>query len=414
MTPGTSRVTRLFWSSSDQALSSLSNLFLSVLVARAATAAEFGAFALAFAVYQLGLGLSRAVTGEPTLIRFGDDRSRGAASAAIASGWVIGLAGAAAVGVLALVIPAFWATLALMAIGFPVLMLVDAARYGEFARSRPSRAFVIDAVWIVAQGAMLLVLWSVGLWSAPTVVLSWVVGSAFALVVVVVWHRALPGPLTGLRWLRDNRDLSGRFAAEYLAISGVQQSVVFFSVIFAGLTASGAIRGGQVVLGPLSIFTMGFAVVALPALSRLARSGRFDRLRNRSVMVSAVLSGATLAYGAVVLVIPDSLGEAALGASWQIGAALLPVLILQLLTSNVSYGATSGLRALQLARRSLILRWSTAPFIVAAVAVGAWQGGAFGAVLAAVIGGAVQAVAWWTTFLVSLRQTGRGNEEAPA
>lgn len=404
MTAGPSRAVRLVWSSSDQALSSLSNLLLSVLVARAAGEAEFGAFALGFAVYQLGLGLSRAVTGEPTLIRHSDDGATGSTVSAVASGWVVGVGGAAVLIVLAALIPAFWVTFALLAVGFPVLMLVDAARYGAFAQTRPAQAFRIDAVWILAQAAILLGIWALDLWSAPAIVASWVGGSAFALGYALFCLRAIPTPLQGLRWLRRNRDLSARFAAEYFAISGVQQSVVFFSVVFAGLTASGAIRGGQVVLGPLSIFTMGFAVVALPSLSRLARSHRYDRLRSRSVVISALLATVTLAYGAVVLTVPASLGQAVLGASWATGAQLLPLLILQLLVSNLSYGATSGMRAMQLARRSLILRWSTAPLIVAAIVYGAWQGGASGAVLAAVIGSSAQAIAWWITFVISLRQ----------
>ena len=60
---------RASWSFGDQALSSLTNFALAVVVARAVTAEEFGAFGLAFSAYLLVLGLVRAVTAEPLLVR---------------------------------------------------------------------------------------------------------------------------------------------------------------------------------------------------------------------------------------------------------------------------------------------------------------------------------------------------------
>ena len=54
----------------DQGLSAPSNLLLSVMVARSATASACGAFAVAFLVYSLVLGFSRALIGQPLQIGF--------------------------------------------------------------------------------------------------------------------------------------------------------------------------------------------------------------------------------------------------------------------------------------------------------------------------------------------------------
>jgi hypothetical protein len=62
------RMRRRVLTMSDQAVSSLSNILAAVLVARAFDSPEpFGAFGLAIVVYQLVLGVNRALVGEPLL-----------------------------------------------------------------------------------------------------------------------------------------------------------------------------------------------------------------------------------------------------------------------------------------------------------------------------------------------------------
>lgn len=401
-------MSRLFWSSSDQALSSLANLFLSILVARTAGTLEFGAFAICFAIYQLGLGLSRAVTGDPTLIRHSDKKLRPDARAIVSSGLAVGVLGLVVTLSLSLLMTDFVMIFVLMAVGFPILMMVDAGRYLEFAQDRPQRAFAIDAVWLGCQIALIGLSSLSGANSTLTILAYWIAGSLAALTYICFTRSFWPSPVRGYKWLTENRDLSARFAGEYVAISGVQQSVVFFSFVFGGLNASAGIRSGQVLLGPLSILSMGFSVVALPSLSRISRQKNSSKLIRRSILISSALSLVTVSYALLASLIPDAWGSSILGESWPAGAALLLPLTLQLLASNISYGATAGLRAMELARTSLVLRWSTAPFVAAAVVVGASAGGAQGAIYAAAAGGFVQSVAWWVTYIISARRFSKG------
>src|SRR4051794_32125122 len=63
---------RLSWSTADQGVSSAGNLLLSICVARGVSVREFGGFGVAFAVYLVVLGVTRALAGEPALLRSGD------------------------------------------------------------------------------------------------------------------------------------------------------------------------------------------------------------------------------------------------------------------------------------------------------------------------------------------------------
>lgn len=396
------RIRKVAWASLDQGLSSFSNLLVSVFAARAGDVEAFGVFAVFFTVYQFGLGASRALVGEPTLVRFSghgkpeSSRARGTLGAS----FVLGLVGSAACLLLWAIFRDHSEIFLIAAIGFPVLMLADGVRYIEFAARRPHVAAMLDLMWLIIQVvAYVLIILNLGA-SVSAVILSWVVGAATLVLAYGVAERAYPSVKLGVAWLASNRDLAGRFFTEYLAISGVQQSVVYFSVVFAGVSAAGAIRGAQVATGPLSIFSMGVAVVALPALVARTRVANASvRLRRLSFLVSLALFVVTAAYALMVLALPDQLGTALLGASWHDASGLIPLVLLQLAVSNLAYGATAGLRAMQEARLSLRLRLTTLPIALGAVIVGAWLGGPAGALVGAILGGSVQLVSWWSAYL---------------
>ena len=61
---------RASWNVIDQALSSLSNLALSVLVARSVDSEAYGAFTVSFAVYSMAVLCSRALVSQPLMVRF--------------------------------------------------------------------------------------------------------------------------------------------------------------------------------------------------------------------------------------------------------------------------------------------------------------------------------------------------------
>src|SRR5258706_8241603 len=63
-------VSRMGWSLADQALTSLTNFALGIVVARSVGPSDFGAFSLAFATYLAMLNASRAVATQPLLIRY--------------------------------------------------------------------------------------------------------------------------------------------------------------------------------------------------------------------------------------------------------------------------------------------------------------------------------------------------------
>src|SRR4051812_2323833 len=68
--PSGGNARRALWTFADQALSSLTNFALTIVIARAVGADSFAAFALALLTFSFVIGLSRAMIGDPYVIRF--------------------------------------------------------------------------------------------------------------------------------------------------------------------------------------------------------------------------------------------------------------------------------------------------------------------------------------------------------
>lgn len=387
----------------DQAFSSLTNFALTVVVARSLDVEAFGAFMLAFSTYIVALNVSRALATEPFAVRFSGAseatwrRAAGQASGtALAAGVVMGSACLVA-GALR---PDGPLAPALNALGLvlPGLLLQDSWRFVFFAAKRGGAALLNDVSWALVLFPALVVLDAVGQRSVFSSVLAWGGAATVAAVVGALQSRVLPRPLQALVWYRAQRDLALRYLGEHATFSGAQQAALYGIGAVAGLPAVGAVRAARVVLGPLRVLYVGAQLMAIPAAAGLWRRDP-ARLVPRCAGLSAALAVAALAIGAALLLLPDSLGTALLGATWDTARDVLAPTGLALAGSGVLAGAFVGLRALGAAGTSLRSRIASSLTTLVAGVAGAALAGAPGAAWGFAVASAVGAAIWWRSLL---------------
>jgi O-antigen/teichoic acid export membrane protein len=392
---------RIVWTFADQALSSLTNAALAIVVARTVTDGDFGAFALAVLTYGFIVGLVRTFVGEPFVVRFtavGDaERRRGTAHA---TGAALSFGLLAAVGCLAaaaLVGGLTAATLTALALSLPGLMLQDTWRHLFFAAGRPAAATINDLVWTVLQFGLLGVLLAGGSDSLFLITLAWGVSASVAAAVGYLQTGIAPSPRATVSWVRETRDISVRLGLGYAINMGAINLVTYVIGGIVGLAAVGALRAAQTVLGPLNLLFAGFNSFILPMLSRAAAAG--ERLRRTAILGSAALAVVSSAWIALLVLMPPSLGQAILGDSWE-GAhrVMLPSGLL-LLAVGLVLGASNSLVALS--RSDLMLRVTTvqAPAMLLLGGLGAWRGGVVAAAYGVAIAQAIGVSFCWFLFL---------------
>ena len=176
-----------------------------------------------------------------------------------------------------------------------------------------------------------------------------------------------------------------RYLVEFVARNAAQSGAMYATAAFAGLAAAGALRGAQVVLGPLNMLNMG---VTSPAIAESVRIGRRSprRMMRAVELLGVALVVVCVAWGVVVYVLPDSVGEALLKRSWQPAHDVIPAYTVVMAASGMLTAATVGLRAMAAAKRSLRSRLVTGVLAVAGGTVGAATSGAVGAAPASLSG----------------------------
>lgn len=402
---------RVGWGMADQAISSLTNFALSAVVANLVGVDEFGAFGIAFIVYLLAIGASRAVSSEPLLVRYSgeiDDRFRRAVTRSTGSAFVVGALSGVVVVAIGVVLggPDRDALVPLGILLVP-LLVQDAYRHAFIAGGRADRAVENEIVWAIGQvigfAIVLLAPGSPPLWA---LVAAWAGGAALAALTAAIRLRCTPAPHLARRWWAEHRDVAPRFGLEFFARAGARQSTVFAVRGIVGLAGVAAIRGGQVLFGPVNVFLLGAPMVLVPEAVR-ARRRSTAALRRLTIRASMLLVGLAIVAGAAGMLLPDSIGELVLGDTWAEAKPLIPAQALLLASVAANSGTIAGIRALRDPARTFRVRLALIPIILGGGTIGAIVGGAAGSVVGLAIGNWIGAAMFALQFRRALSEEER-------
>lgn len=405
-------VKRAGWNVVDQVLSALSNVLLSVLVARTVDAGGFGAFSTAFLIFSAVIAFTRAVVGQPMQITFasaGSGELTAAVRHALGAAILVGMLSGVIVIATGFALPNQTGN-ALITLGLclPGLLLQDTCRICFFCSGRPHLAAAVDALWFVTEfGALALVLVA-GVHAVWPPIAVWGASAAISGAIGVRMLKALPRFSGAVRWALDQRRLTGYLLAEYIIGQGLIQVGILLVAVLGTSEGVGALRAAQVLLGPLSILVSAVFMFAVPEVSR--RPAMSWRWRKR--LSFGVASGMGLVTGlfcGLLLLIPDSLGNRLLGDTWR-GAAsvLIPMCVLSL-SASVATGPAAILYGMGKARTTFGINIVRAPLLIVFMSVGIKLHGAVGAAWALAATETVTLPAWF----LRVRQAARAASPSP-
>ncbi|CAM3354225.1 hypothetical protein NODU109028_13235 [Nocardioides dubius] len=393
---------RLSVVATDQAVSAASSLLVTLIAAQLLDVASFGLFGLIFICFVAAQGVIRAWVGEPTLLHH-DDALAGPGpmlSAAVALAAFVGV-------VLALAGAATWAWhaevgLSLLILGalMPGLTLQDYGRFLGFARHEPERALALDLLRV-----LLLVIGAAWVWWADAglvpLVLVWSGSGAVAGLLTLVHHRthlAVPS----VRWLRSTWTFSWRYMLSFAATQGSALATTIAIAGIAGAADLGAVRGVLLLTG---LFTMVQAAFMAAGVAEVAAAPDDRELVRRQARRGTVLMGViAAANGAVLLALPDGVGELILGDTWAGARTLFWPAALHLVALGMITGVRSALMGRRAIRVTMVIDVVSTTAMLAAVIVGVSVNGALGAWWALACLQVVVAVVWWLVYLAHMRR----------
>jgi O-antigen/teichoic acid export membrane protein len=396
---------RLGWAVADQAISSLTNFLVGFFVARSLGPTEFGAFSIAFATYLIALNASRGLATDALLVRYSGVRLSewrrgvaGSTATAISVGIIGGIA-CIALGILM----SGPTGLAFLALGMtmPGLLLQDSWRFAFFSAGRAGRAFANDC----ARALVLLVLIGLVIASGRSsefyFMLAWGASATIAALLGAVQARLLPQVHLAAEWLRKHRDLCSRYLAENLSVTAGTQLKFYGLAAVGGLAVVGALRASELLFGGVYVITQGIGLMAVPEAVRLLRQSTL-RLRQFSMLLSALAGGGAIVCGVALLAIPESLGQRLLHSSWAPASGLILPMTVFMAAFGMQMGAWAGVRALAAASRSLLSQGVGSALSLAGALLGAAAAGAIGAAWGIAAGAVLSTAFWWWQFRLGL------------
>ncbi|WP_091932136.1 hypothetical protein [Blastococcus sp. DSM 46786] len=345
----------------DQAISSASNMLLSVAIATGVSASVFGEFALIYSIYWLLLGGTRAAVLDPLLIT---QRNvlKGAPVHLVAavSATAVGAIGIP-VGLLLLATPLDLAW-AVFFLGLPVLLLQDALRYVGFLEQRPGRAVLLDGVWLVVMVVATVLALTEAISGTAAVLALWILGALLADVIGLVAFGIRREPVRLKARLKAMWPVSGPLLGDFALSSGSGQLTIFVLPLVAGTALLGQLKAAQVANGPLNITVAAASVICLPMVASAVESDAGRALRIGR-FASLALAGVAVVYGTALVLLPEGVGRALFGESWGSGW-LVAAVSLQMVLFGITHGALLAMRGSRNTKAALRVRIGVAPLAV--------------------------------------------------
>jgi len=350
---------RLIYGVASQGAASLSNLLLVLTLANTQTPVTVGQWSLAFAVLTLATTLARAAISTPVVLAGASDPARD-----VRGGFTLTVLASAVTATVLMLLALAGVTPTAIAAGVALSAFValpqDFLRYSWIARGKPRNALVLDTIWLLAQvvatGFYLLAQGT----SAVVITLLWGSGALAATLVGITLDPHARLSVQGARkYLAAHQTDARRLFGESLAVSLSISLQPFVVGALAGLAATGALRVAQSLFAPLTTLVAGLSPVVLRELSARFAANRSTKKVELSWQLG--LGALNLAYGAVLLLLPTSIGEGLTGSTWSLVSVLLLPLAVQALLRPPLTISTLSLRA---RRRLSLLQTSSWAFLI--------------------------------------------------
>ncbi|WP_462203543.1 hypothetical protein [Frankia sp. CcWB3] len=389
--------TNALWTIVDQVVSSGTNAAINFIIARRVDPTEFGAFAIAYTIFAIVVGLSRAAATAPLGISYAAAPAAFRAAARAASGLALVLGAVVGAGLMAVgsVLKGVVGTnLIAMGVVMPALLVQDAWRYTSFAQGRPLRAVVNDLVWAAGMGVGIVLLAIGGpeaaiggraaAGGAPVMVLVWGAAAALAAVVGIGQHRVWPAPRRALAWFAGHRETTGFMTAEFVTVQGAQQTSILIIAGIGSPSLVGALRGLQTLLAPTTNLAVALMSLAIPEFAR-RRGAPARRIIRAAYAVSALVVASSVLWTLIFLILPDDSGAALLGDTWSQTRELLLLAMIAQAGPALSVGPVAVLYAFGRTRLTFWINLFFTPFLLAGPVTGLLLGGAKGVIIGNVI-----------------------------
>lgn len=363
----------------DRGAISLASLLLTITVARASSADDFGRFAVVYAGVVAAFTAYRAVpgswlaTGEHP--HAGRWPPRGSTELAAA----LGVVAAVVVALSARWVGLGWAVAgALGAVVLPYVLL-DAVRLDLYRREQQGSAAVLSVATLLllgsGAGAWELTGRPGGAW-VPTAL--YAAAHLLVLVAAAVRGRAPAPSVAALRrHVREHSQDSLGQTTNVVVSTAAQVGVPSLLMGVGGSTLVGAVRAAQSLSSIPAQVPLGLQPILLTRLARARRDGQAPAGLLRwwwkvtlVVMVPVLL---------LSLVVPEPLGRAALGASWAGAEVALPWLVVSTLATQLMAGYESVHRVAHAMRPFTVQRVVGLVLSAGLGALGAWLDGIRGA-----------------------------------
>jgi O-antigen/teichoic acid export membrane protein len=403
----------------DQVFSSGSNFLVMVVVTRLTNPRAFGAFALAYSVWLLILGVHRAVIVNPMMIA--DPGSRHDADRlerALAAEAVLALTAASVVGLVGALLHVAglrllgWALIAL-APWLPLLLIQDLWRWVGFMRAQPGKALVNDIAFTVAQIGLLGTLAAGGRIGIGAALAAWGGGAAVGVAVGAWQFGARLRLASGWVCLRRSWPDARWLLADFLTSYGASQGWQYLVAAMLGPAALGLVRAAQNLLGPTNVLLFGGSGYGLPASVEALHDGGWKRLDVVVRRLTIWITFGVSVYALAVAVGHDRLVEFVYGPQYRGIGTLVVLAGLSVTLVGLAFGAGVGLTAARKTRALFIVRVSAAVLSAAFLLAFAGSLGTVAAGWASLVGALAYAILMWTSYLSASRSAKAAGSGSP-
>jgi O-antigen/teichoic acid export membrane protein len=384
------------WGLSDQALISATNFATMVLLARALGPAAFGAFVLVYTCLLFATELQGALVTQPHNVlgvaRNTEDYRRYTGSTAVSQVAVAG--GAATLAALAGVVASRldWSAAPLLLALAPAVFAwlgQEFVRRVLYTEGRIRAVFANDVLSYGGQLAAMLALWRFDRLDGQAALLAIAVASTVGILLGAWQLRGSVRLRPAAADLRANWRFGKWLVAALLAYWCASQLYLYLAAALVGSSATGMLKAGLVLLGPLNVLLV-FLDTAAPIVLARSLAAEGDRgLRARLREIVVVTAPVVLGYCLVVALLSVPLLRAVYGDRYAGASAVVALLALNYVLIYAGRVVASALRARRQTRS--IFRGQLAAAAVA-LAVG-WVlvklGGVEGAAIGMVVSAAV-------------------------